>query len=371
MLALVSVLSRRGNDVAVAVPGDGPLETLVRDAAPGVALFRSPGHRWVSPRAGGPAGAIRLLQCVMDLPRVARLLRSTAPDVVVVNTSVTPAPMLAATLMRIPCVVLVREAIASNPVMASAVSRRTLVKALHAWSDCLVAVSDFVGRQVDADLVVLEHVAALAPQPRTERTGPLRAAVIGAVTRDKGQLDAVEAVRHARARGADVVLELHGPGSERDVAVVRDRARAVGISDFVRIEGEADDVSALLARTDVLLVPSRHEAFGRVTVEALHAGVPVVGYRAGGTTEALSRGGGVLIEPSAAAMGDAIARLASDGSMLAALTRQAAGAGALWRLEPTDGDLADVVEIVARGEGDRTRASAAPESASAARGAHG
>lgn len=61
---------------------------------------------------------------------------------------------------------------------------------------------------------------------------------------------------------------------------------------------------------------SRAEAFGKVTLESLLSGVPVVGYATGGTTELASLGGVVLTEPSPASLADSIARIANDGDAL-------------------------------------------------------
>jgi glycosyltransferase involved in cell wall biosynthesis len=58
-------------------------------------------------------------------------------------------------------------------------------------------------------------------------------------------------------------------------------------------------------------VTSRCEAFGRVTVEAMRAGVPVIGTDAGGTPELVADGAtGLLYRPGdAGALAAAIARL--------------------------------------------------------------
>ncbi|MBX9244240.1 glycosyltransferase family 4 protein [Actinotalea ferrariae] len=349
MLELVAALTGRGHDVVVYLPSDGPLAELAAaaDSPPSVRYCAS--HRWLSPRGRGPAGVIRLIQCLLDLPRTLWALHRCSPDVVVSNTSVTPTPLLAATVLGLPRVVVVREAIATNPVMASALPVTLVVRALHAWSDVVVAVSQFVAEQVRADHVVLEDVRPLAPRTRVRGNGRLRTAVLGAVTRDKGQLDAVRAVAHAVSQGTDVELALYGAGAGRDVSAVLGEVAANGLVDRVVHHGETDDVASVLARTDLLLVPSLNEGFGRVTVEALHAGVPVLGYRSGGTVEAMALGGGLLVEPHATALGEAMTELARDAEVLADLGARAAAAGAEWaRVRSTD-HLADLVLATGRG----------------------
>lgn len=57
------------------------------------------------------------------------------------------------------------------------------------------------------------------------------------------------------------------------------------------------DVRAVYRVTDVLLMPSRHESFGRVVIEAHHSGIPVVAARVGGIPFAMGQGG-LLVDPS-------------------------------------------------------------------------
>ena len=53
----------------------------------------------------------------------------------------------------------------------------------------------------------------------------------------------------------------------------------------VVIYGPRDDVHAFLGEYDILLMCSRSEAFGRVTVEAFLSNVNVIGASSGGTSE--------------------------------------------------------------------------------------
>ncbi len=64
-------------------------------------------------------------------------------------------------------------------------------------------------------------------------------------------------------------------------------ARELGISEFVQFLGFRSDVAEIMASLDVLVVPSKYEPFGRVAVEGLLAGVPVVAARVGGLVEIL------------------------------------------------------------------------------------
>ena len=72
-------------------------------------------------------------------------------------------------------------------------------------------------------------------------------------------------------------------------------------------------------------VCSRAEAFGRVTVEAMKCGVPVIGARAAGTAELIKDGQtGLLYQPgNVGDLADTIEKLISNGEMRARLAEAA------------------------------------------------
>lgn len=343
---LVEVFVDRGHNVDVYLPEDGPLRGVL--VAAGVLpsnTYRSPAHRWMSGRGYGPAGIVRLAQCIWDVPAVVAVLRDHRPDVLVVNTSVIPAPMIAGKLLRLPIVVLVRESVRTNPTLGSALPKSVLLAAMRAWSDRIIANSEFTAKQVGTDLVIYPCVLT-DPAPREPKgAGPLRTVILGAVSTDKGQVDAVSAVVISTLAGSDVRLDIYGGGVPVDVEMLKQSIASAGLGDRITYHGEVDGVADVLARTDVLLMASRNEGFGRVTVEALEAGVPVIGYDAGGTTEILRLGGGILVDLEPMAMASAITDLARNPELLARYRTEAAEAGAKW-LKNTHEALVDLIEQV-------------------------
>lgn len=62
-----------------------------------------------------------------------------------------------------------------------------------------------------------------------------------------------------------------------------------GNSDRVKFLGMRNDMSDLMTKATVLVVPSVYEGFGRVTVEAMFNGCLVIGNNSGGTKEILEK----------------------------------------------------------------------------------
>jgi L-malate glycosyltransferase len=138
--------------------------------------------------------------------------------------------------------------------------------------------------------------------------GAIVLAVVAQLTPWKGQDDAIRALAALGPAGEEAILLLAGSakfaaaGTRYDnVAYEEDLRRLaaeLGVSDRVRFLGERADVPAILAATDVLLLPSWQEAFGRIAIEAMAMGTPVVATSSGGPAEVVRPGAdGLLLPP--------------------------------------------------------------------------
>jgi L-malate glycosyltransferase len=133
-------------------------------------------------------------------------------------------------------------------------------------------------------------------------------AVVAQLTPWKGQDDAIRAFAALPPSDRETILLLvgsakfAGPGTQFDNAAFEGRLRRLaaelGVDERVRFAGERSDVPDVLAATDVLLMPSWREAFGRIAIEAMAMGVPVVATDVGGPAEIVRPGiDGLLLPP--------------------------------------------------------------------------
>jgi glycosyltransferase involved in cell wall biosynthesis len=112
-------------------------------------------------------------------------------------------------------------------------------------------------------------------------------------------LDAV-AIVHARGRPlrALLVCAEHDAVSAAHTESLRRRAEALGCGQTVSITGGVEHLAPLLRAADVVAVPSLREPFGRVAVEAMLAGRPVVASAVDGLSEIIDDGAtGLLVPP--------------------------------------------------------------------------
>ena len=124
----------------------------------------------------------------------------------------------------------------------------------------------------------------------------------------KGHRHLLEAVTRLYASGMPCTLVLAGDGDQR-LALDRQASR-LGID--VRFVGACTEVGPLLARANVVVLPSLHEGLSNAVMEAMAAGRAIVATDVGGTPELLN-GRGVLIPPGdPVALAAAIERLLTD-----------------------------------------------------------
>jgi len=125
------------------------------------------------------------------------------------------------------------------------------------------------------------------------------APVIGIVSKlweGKGHVVLIEAFKALRKEIEDAVLVIVGEGLLYDklVGVVNGN----GLRDSVLFTGFQMDVSEIIATFDVAVLPSFFEGMGRVLLEAMAMGKPVVASRVGGIPDLVEDGvNGLLVRP--------------------------------------------------------------------------
>lgn len=132
----------------------------------------------------------------------------------------------------------------------------------------------------------------------------------------------LSALAHARANGAPVTLAVVGDGPER--RALEALAARLGLGAAVRFLGFRRDVPAILAATDIAVLSSDNEGTPVSLIEAAAAGKPLLSTRAGGVAEVVPPAAGLLVaRGDMRALGDALARLAADPGLRAALGARA------------------------------------------------
>ena len=313
LLAMAELLRSQGHTVAAVLPRHGPLRRKLE--AVGVPVSIMPSPWWSGSRSGFFVSVVRLTYVALVIPLwVVALARSRA-DVVVSNSSVVPSGACAAYIVRKRHFWIVRETLGVNPTITGALPIKLQLRLMDALSERVFAVSEYVQALIAPPLPPDKVKVFYPPLPEPSLVqrigltpdGSLILLYAGTFSADKGLHDAMRAVASAIRGGRSVRLIVAGSGSADEVTSARKLASSLHLT--VEWCGWVEDVRALFPRVDALLMTSRHEAFGRVTAEALLAGLPILAYDAGGTSEILRAGGGLLVAPSVEALASAIGQL--------------------------------------------------------------
>lgn len=266
---------------------------------------------------------------------LARLFRRAQPDLVYLANGITTNldGVIAAALTGVPIMVHEKGLRRLGPVE----------RFLSRWVDTVVGMTDEITAYIQAKgararcfLTVYDGIdceqfapgggAAVRREFGIPADAPL-VGIVGHLQRWKGQLLVVEAVAAARARHPElrclIVGGVHRLGEEY-AAEVRARIAEAGLAGLVILTGARRDVAACMDAMDVVIHSSiRPEPFGRVLIEAMALGRPVIAPRLGGPREIVVDGEtGLLVAPrDAGALAGAIVALVADPERRRAMGR--------------------------------------------------
>ena len=142
---------------------------------------------------------------------------------------------------------------------------------------------------------------------------------VGRLTRWKRFQDVIRACSLLRMRNMKFLLLMVGSSTSEESDYEKELKDLVKAekTDNVFFAGWRDDVCAIMKSANVLVLSSKKEPFGRVIVEALACGLPVVATREGGPEEILKDGSNGLLVPQGdvKAIADAIEKILSDRNL--------------------------------------------------------
>ncbi|MFR9802198.1 glycosyltransferase [Pseudonocardia sp. RS010] len=168
------------------------------------------------------------------------------------------------------------------------------------------------------------------PAPPAPGSGGGALLCVGSVTPTKGHDLLVGAL--AEVASPSWTCRLVGPldRAPGHVSLVRRALDGHGLADRVRLEGPLTGAALdeAYASADLLVLPSRAEAFGMVVLEALARGIPVLATDVGGVREALGTAAsgevpGLLVTPDAREIAVGLRRWLDDAALRARLRRLA------------------------------------------------
>ena len=267
------------------------------------------------------------------IPSILRhaLIQGAPADVIVgaMETGATYVAWLAAAVLLKPLVGWVRTDL-HEYLLPQSVWHRWAAKQIYPRCDAVVVPSHGSERSLQrvaalsrASLHILpnpvdpEEVRKMASQPMIPamRELPARPFVLGV-----GRLNAtqkgfdllIRAHAEVRRRGFDHNLVILGEGEDREL--LQQMARSLGVAESVFLPGFQQNPFPFFRAAAALAAPARLDGFGRVYLEAMALGLPVIGSTASGPMEILDSGKYGIVVPSedVGALSDAMCALLGD-----------------------------------------------------------
>ena len=154
------------------------------------------------------------------------------------------------------------------------------------------------------------RIPADIPHPRNN-TPPVIGSM-GRMVAKKGFRTFVDACAVLRNRNVPYRALIGGDGDEAEA--IDALIRGYGLESQVTRIGWVKDKARFFESLDLFVLPSYHEPFGIVLIEAMSAGLPVISAKAEGPSEIITNGSNGLLVPlkDAEALADAIAELLAN-----------------------------------------------------------
>ena len=168
--------------------------------------------------------------------------------------------------------------------------------------------------------------------------------MIGSLTPEKGVDVLLEAMPAVVKQIPTVQLSILGDGMLK--GELQGQAERLEIAPNVHFAGAVSDVRSWLAAFDLLVLASRREGMGRVLMEAMAMGVPVIGTRVGGIPEVIEDGvnGRLVDSEDSPALSATILELLSDPETCQGQIREGMRSIREFGIERVGGEIGKVYE---------------------------
>ncbi|MHB8413561.1 MAG: glycosyltransferase family 4 protein [Candidatus Acidiferrales bacterium] len=308
LLETIECLKEQNFDCRVLMPGDLGLGNDLRKL--GVPFTSLPYWPWMGHKSIWARSQTAVRNILLSVPAVLEL-RKWNPDIIYSNTMTICFGAILATILRRPHVWHLHELGYEDHGLTFDFGPKLSYRVINSASACIAVsklTADRFARHIDpAKLtVILQSVHrqsyrsdANAARTTSETVPPrahkLRCIIVGRMSEGKRQDDAVGAIAELKQMGIDAELLIVGGSSSGYRERLEILVQKYKLEGRVLIMGSVLNPVPFVRSADVVLMCSRCEAFGRVTVEGMLAGKPLIAANSGANLELIQEGFNGLI----------------------------------------------------------------------------
>lgn len=127
---------------------------------------------------------------------------------------------------------------------------------------------------------------------KSKKKEKLNILVTGLISENKNQIEVLEALNILiNKKGyTNITCKIVGGGNEIYIKRLKKYADKNKLNNYIDFTGYISNIRDILIDADIGIMPSKKEAFGRVTIEYMIAGIPVIGSDSGANMELIKDG---------------------------------------------------------------------------------
>lgn len=298
LLELLRALKKRKVEMYVILPTYGDLYDELRNL--GITISIIPYCWWMSKNTTIWKRAVRLFFNITMGFWIASKLKCWKPDIVYTNTITICVGAFAAKILGIPHVWHVHEFGYEDHGLLFDLGENLSLQLINKLSAICIANSNATARKYQqyippSKLKVIYYAVSLPNDNSSGKipkdiSASIKCAIVGQLQKGKRQEDAILAIRELVRIGLKPHLFIVGDGDPEYQRYLYELVYKNKLNDYITFTGYVDNPIPFMGAVDVVLMCSKMEAFGRVTVEAMKLGKPVIGTRSGGTEELIKDG---------------------------------------------------------------------------------
>ena len=150
-----------------------------------------------------------------------------------------------------------------------------------------------------------------------------RFGISGNISKEKNQAEAIEAF-NLMHKNYNCELLVAGTGADDYMNQLREKTEKYNLAHCIKFEGFIDDISTFNKSLNCMIICAENEALGRVTIEAMSEGLPVIGFKNAGTAEIIKDGyNGFLYSNGAIELAEKMEYVINNYEKLVAIRRNA------------------------------------------------
>ncbi|MEJ8767646.1 glycosyltransferase family 4 protein [Oceanobacillus sp. HCA-5259] len=309
LITLVNILKTKGVEPFVILPTKGKMESeLINHNIPYkvIRLFN-----WVVPmeKKNSKKEKIKwLVKYVINLIqefRISSLISENNFDLVHINAITAGWGAFAAEKNRLPLIWHIREFLEEDLNKEFRNKKRALKKLNKATT--IISISKSVSAKYlkvipDTKMITIYNGVDQKRFSNIENSifsrDTITLTIAGRIVKEKGHEETILALKELVESGIKSIrLQIVGSEGNSDfISRIKKIISELNLDDYISFLGYRKDMVNIWSNSDIAIVSSKAEAFGRVTVEAMMSGVLVIGANSGGTAELINNKYGLVYE---------------------------------------------------------------------------